>query len=144
MALVALTATVGGCGGARGSRSVSGLSRTDLAAQANAICAAAIAQHLPTGGFVLDAATFAARLDQALPILDRQSEALRRLTPNAAAAQDWRAFVSAEAAVDRLAHRERAALDRPGGRSADAGNLAVARRLTANATRVGATTCVGG
>jgi hypothetical protein len=141
-----MTTTLAGCGGAGSSGSASGLSRIELAARANAICAAAIAQHLPTGAFVLDRAALAARLDRAVPILDRQSEALRRLEPNAGAAQDWRGFVSADAdaAVDRLVHRERDALGPPGARSADGGSLEVARRLTAAATRVGATTCITG
>jgi len=143
--ILALSIGITACGSSGSRSSASGLSRSELAAKANAICAVAIS-HSPSkrlpAGFMDNAASLAAIYDKALPVIDEQTKALRALTPAAGAAHDWRAFVTSEVAVDRLFHRERAALISSVG--LDAEKVRPLQDLVATATKIGATTCVSG
>jgi len=145
--ILAVSSGLTACGGSGAGRSsASGLSRSELAAKANAICAVAIShgpsKMLPAGFSDNSAASFAAIYDKTIPVIDEQTKALGALTPAAGAAHDWRAFVTAEVAVDRLFHRERAALSRSTGLGAE--KVRPLRDVVVTATKIGATTCVSG
>jgi hypothetical protein len=101
----ALAATVGltlsACGGGS-----SGLSRTDLATKANAICKSVNAKldavPAPSASGIQDAPTAAAYFDKLLPIVTSAQSQVEGLKADDDAKADWAAFVKAEASSTNL------------------------------------------
>jgi hypothetical protein len=154
LAVLALAAGVSACGSSSSSSSsaaagASGLSRAELAAKANMICATAKGQSGTITAPVnigADAAAAAAYFDKIFPITDAETKEIQALVPSPAAAADWQSFVSAQVAADQLLLRLKTNADakNPKGLADLAKVQPAGQKVAAAATRVGATTCAGG
>jgi hypothetical protein len=157
LAALALTVGLSACGSSSSSGSststpattTAGLSRTALAARANTICATASAASgaikAPTD-IASNAASAAGYFDKVYPITDAETKELQALTPDAAAAADWQAYVSAQVAADTLllTIKQKADAKDPSGLN-DLKQVAPAGvKVAAAASKIGATTCASG
>lgn len=144
LAVVALGATLAGCGSSSGGgKSVAALSRTQLDAAANAICLAeeAAGKAVPTPSDITSAQQAATYFDQVDPIISGATAKLDALKPASDVSAAWEAFIAARDTFSSKMHaiREKAdAADRSG--LTDLQNLSTAD-LAAAATKVGATSC---
>jgi hypothetical protein len=154
LALLALTTGLAGCGSGSSTKSTTattptaGLSRAELVAKANMICATARSQAAPypaPANIATDAAAAAAYFDKIFPITDAQTKALQALPPAADVAGDWRAFVDAQVAADQLLQmlKQRADAQDPKGIALLAKEQPAGQRIAAAASRLGANTCAG-
>ncbi len=151
VAVLASAAGLGACGSSATSRGTSaaagpGLSRTELAARADDICTAVLAEAATIQAPDLTAApatAAAAYYDKIVPIVDRATKALQALIPRGDAAVDWNALVTAQVAVDRLFLRlkQKAAAGDPSGIGDISLEPAAAQKVSAAATRIGAAAC---
>ncbi|MGI8556794.1 MAG: hypothetical protein ACR2ND_00545 [Solirubrobacteraceae bacterium] len=139
---LSLALGLGACGS-----SSSGLSRSDLAKQANKICADGQKQQLSAGSAPSDFRTnptaAAAFLDKYVPIIDGVAAKLKGLKPAANVRDDWNAFAAkfeqATAFVDSARTK---AHNRDKSGIKDIQQAAALGTATSNAaTKVGATTC---
>lgn len=137
--LLATGALMGGCGGS------SGLSRAQLVAKANSICAKtqAAASAVPSPSNLGDVSAAAAYFDKIAPITDKETHDLSALKPDGAAATDWNAFIDAQIKANTLLQTLKAKADaKDASGLQDLGNVtAVGNRVVATATKLGAATC---
>lgn len=143
LATLALALGLGACGGGGSS----GLSRSEIAKQANQICADGQKQQLAAGSapsdFRTNPAAAAAFLDKYVPIVDGVASKLRALKPNAGVKADWSAFVAKFDQATMLVDSARTKA-----RSKDASGIkdiqqaaALGNATNDAATKAGATTC---
>jgi hypothetical protein len=154
LAVLALAAGVSACGSSSSSSSstaagASGLSRAELVAKANMICATAKGQSgtiTAPANIGADAAAAAAYFDKIFPITDAETKEIQALVPSPAAAADWQSFVSAQVSADQLLLRLKTNADakNPKGLADLAKVQPAGQKVAAAATKVGATTCAGG
>ncbi len=155
LAVLALAAGVSACGSSSSSSSssaaagASGLSRAELAAKANMICATAKGQSsgiTAPANIGADATAAAAYFDKIFPITDAETKEIQALQPAPAAAADWQSFVSAQVAADQLLLRLKTNADakNPKGLADLAKVQPAGQKVAAAATKVGATTCASG
>jgi hypothetical protein len=156
LAVLGLAAGVSACGSSSSSSSsssaaagASGLSRAELAAKANMICATAKAQSgtiTAPANIGADAAAAAAYFDKIFPITDAETKEIQALQPAPAAAADWQSFVAAQVAADQLLLRLKTNADakNPKGLADLAKVQPAGQKVAAAATKVGATTCASG
>jgi hypothetical protein len=140
LAAVVLAGCSGSSGGSGGS---STLSKTQLDAQANALCTAEETQGkaVPEPKDVTDPKQAATYFDAIDPIISGTTTKLEALTPASNVAADWAAFLTARKAFSTSMHdiREKAdAADKSG--LTELENLST-DQLAAAATAVGATSC---
>jgi hypothetical protein len=153
VAALGLSAGLCACGSSSSSSTAttgtSGLSRAALASKANAICATAKGQAATItspANIASDATAAAAYFDKIFPITDAETKELQALTPAAAAATDWTAFVDAQVAADKLLLTLKTNADAKNPKGlADLAKVQPAGQVVANAAnKVGATTCATG
>ena len=142
VAVVALGASLAGCGSSGGSKA---LTRAQIDAAANAICTAEAkagnAVPRPSGTDIADAQKAAAYFDQIDPIIASTTAKLDALKPDSEVSSDWNAFIAARDAFSAKMHEIRQKADKAD-RSGltDLQNLSTAT-LAAAATKVGAASC---
>jgi hypothetical protein len=102
LAVLATSASLAACGSS--SDKASGLSRTDIASKANAICkkAQADAQAIEAPASFQDANVAAKYFDQVAPITDTETKALLALKPDDDAKADFTALTDAQSAANDL------------------------------------------
>jgi hypothetical protein len=133
-----------GCGGGSSGGGGSGaLTKTQLDAQANAICTAeeTDGKAVPQPSDLSEATQAAAYFDKIDPIIQGTTTKLEALTPDGADAADWSTFLTDRKAFSTTMHdiREKAdASDKSG--LTELENLST-DQLAAAATAVGATSC---
>jgi len=138
LALVGL----GGCGGS----SNSGLTRSQLVAKADAICAQANqkAKQIPTpANLVQDATAAAAYFNKVVPIAEKGTDQLAALKPDSAASADWKAYIALRqqgVTLLKTIQRKANAHD-PSGIQDLQKSSAFQQQLAAAANKLGAKTC---
>ncbi len=148
--LIALAASLGlaACGGADDSSSDDGtLSRTELAAKADAICKTgeADAETVTAPASIDDANVAAEYFGKLVPLHQKQTDALAKLKPDAEAKADWDAFMAAQNDNQRLLDTvlAKARAKDPSGQQDLAQYTAKARAFGAAAVKVGSKECAG-
>jgi len=103
LTIVAMGVGVSACGSSSGG-SDSGLSRSDLASKANAICTKAQtdAKAVPAPSDLTDATVAAAYFDKIAPITQTETDALLALKPADEAKDDFAAFTRAQSDANDL------------------------------------------
>lgn len=141
LALTAIGAALAGCGGS----SSSALSRTQIDAKANAICAASAAQiqAVTTPSSFQDANVAAAYFDQILPLTTAATQKLEALKPDGNVSADWNSFITLRKSgltlLQTITHK--ADTKDATGLQDLAKAPAVEQQAFAAATKVGATAC---
>jgi hypothetical protein len=138
-AIATMVALLAGCGGS------SGLSRAQLVAKADAICATAqaSASAVPSPSDLTDETAAAAYFDKIAPITDQETHDLSALKADGSAASDWNAFISAQTQANALLQTLKAKADAkdPSGQQDLARVTTVGDRVLATASKLGAATC---
>jgi len=141
--LLAASLGLAACGG--GDSESSGLSRSELAKKADAICAKAETQSKgisPPANFD-DATESAAYFDQIAPITHKEAGELAALTPDDDAKDDWEAFVARQKAGDELLQtiKRKADTKDPSGQQDLLKVAPTGKAFTAAAKKIGAKGC---
>jgi hypothetical protein len=138
-------ATLAGCGGSSSGGGSSALTKTQLDAQANAICAAEskAGEAIPAPSNINDATQAAAYFDKVDPVISGATAKLEALTPDSDAATDWNAFIALRKQLTALIHtvREKADAKDPSGLQDLTNSQALGKQVDTAATKVGAASC---
>jgi hypothetical protein len=139
---LALGAGLSACGS---SSSSSGLSRSKLIAQADAICSATqkAATAVKAPASFTDAQVAAAYFDQIGPITDKETSDLKALSPAGDVKTDWNAFIAKQVAANDLLQtiKQKADAKDPSGLQDLSKVQAAGTAVAGAATKLGAKTC---